>query len=123
MTAEVTDVRGNELILSFSAAMLGAFQRSQDSDWVLREVLTELLGGTWRITGQVARPGGPPPDPGSSATSGSASANTPPPPAVADLPSADDEDMPEVGSGGAHDPVALLRQGLGAQVIDERDAG
>ena len=31
--------------------------------------------------------------------------------------------MPEAGSGGAHDPVALLTQGLGAKVIDERDAG
>jgi DNA polymerase-3 subunit gamma/tau len=125
MTAEVTDVRDNELVLSFSAAMLGAFQRSQDVDWVLREVLTELLGGSWRITGQVARPGGPGPEasgPPHSSPGGSPSGSPPPPP-PADLPSADDEDMPEAGSGGAHDPVALLRHGLGAQVIDERDAG
>jgi DNA polymerase III subunit gamma/tau len=121
LTAEVADVRGNELVLAFSGAMARAYERSQDADWVLREVLTEVVGGTWRVTAEVAKPGAAPtPAPtngGRQQTEAAESA------ASADLPSADDADMPEAGSGGAHDPVALLTQGLGARVIDERDAG
>lgn len=122
LTAEVADVRGNELVLAFTGAMVRAFERSQDVDWVLRKVLNEVVGGNWRVTAEVAKPGGTPPSGGGSPSGRpSGSSETPPPPA--DVPSADDEDLPEAGSGGAHDPVALLQAGLGARVIDERDAG
>ena len=47
--------RESELVLSFNGAMARAYERSQDADWVLREVLTEVLGGTWRVTPEVAR--------------------------------------------------------------------
>jgi DNA polymerase-3 subunit gamma/tau len=137
LTAEVAEVRGNELVLTFTGPMARNYERSQDADRVLRKVLTDVVGGSWRVTAQVARPGSPPtPSGGSSSGSAAGSgpapspagpasgpSSPPEPPPMVDEPSADDEDMPEMGGGGAHDPVALLTQGLGAQVIDERDAG
>jgi DNA polymerase-3 subunit gamma/tau len=124
LTAEVSDVRGNELVLAFSGAMARAYERSQDADWVLREVLTEVVGGTWRITAEVAKATATPAARSGAAVRGDAGSSAPAPSASpADLPSADDENLPDAGGGGAHDPVALLTQGLGASVIDERDKG
>ncbi|HSP37130.1 MAG TPA: hypothetical protein VLR26_05205, partial [Frankiaceae bacterium] len=129
--AEVSDVRGNELVLGFNSVMARTFANAQDAERVLREALTEVVGGTWRVTAEVLKPGAP--SPGSSSGAGGPGGGGSPAPrgrssggpvdvsSVADLPSADDEDMPEGGSGGAHDPVALLAQGLGAHVIGERD--
>ncbi len=113
-------MKGNELHLTLPTSGLAATFEGGHYAEVLREALTEVVGGTWRIRARAANapsPSGRRPSPRESST---------PPPrddAPEDLPSADDEDMPEAGSGGAHDPVALLTQGLGARVIDERDAG
>jgi hypothetical protein len=89
----------------------------------VRDALTEVLGGTWRVRARAATAATPPHNRSSGETSEPAAGPAAGSGSAADLPSADDADMPEAGSGGAHDPVALLAQGLGAKVIDERDAG
>src|SRR5207253_2550502 len=92
---------------------------------VLRDALTEVVGGTWRIRARAANaPASARGARGTTSGGRSAGSSAPPPEGpTGDLPSADDEDMPEAAAGSAHDPVALLTQGLGARVIDERDTG
>ena len=113
-------MRGNELHLTLPTSGLASTFESGHYAEVLRDSLTEVVGGTWRIRARAANAAS------SSGRRPAARESPAPQPsgdAEGDLPSADDEDMPEAGSGGAHDPVALLTQGLGAKVIDERDAG
>jgi DNA polymerase-3 subunit gamma/tau len=123
VNAHVVDVRGTELHLALPNAVLAERLENGRSSAVLRDALTEVLGGTWRVRARAAAAAGSASASRQSRPSDGPASSSDEPPPPADLPSADDEDMPEAGSGGAHDPVALLTQGLGARVIDERDAG
>ncbi len=54
--ASVTDVRGDEVILAFTVATIARMFGQGSNIEVLRAALTEILGGTWRIT--IATAGG-----------------------------------------------------------------
>ncbi len=60
--ASVADVRGDEVILAFTVATIARMFGQGSNVEVLRAALTEILGGTWRVT--IAAAGGPPGAPG-----------------------------------------------------------
>ncbi len=131
--AEVTEVKGQDITLVFNnPAMARNLARGAGEDH-LRDALTEVVGGTWRVSVNT----GSPADPASTPRTPPAQGNRTPAPATADRAgpdrpgpgagpdddaSPDDEELPSAGSG-EEAAVALLRQGLGARVVEERDAG
>jgi DNA polymerase-3 subunit gamma/tau len=123
LNAQLTEVRGSELHLTLPTSGLATTFENGHYAEVLRDALTEVVGGSWRIRARAASAPAPEPS-GGGGTSGASNARSGAGGrAEADTPSPEDEDLPEPGSGGTHDPVALLTQGLGARVIEERDAG
>ncbi|WP_322759149.1 DNA polymerase III subunit gamma and tau [Frankia sp. Cr2] len=64
--ASVADVRGDEVILAFTVATIARMFGQGSNVEVLRSALTEILGGTWRVT--IAAAGGPPGAPGGGST-------------------------------------------------------
>jgi DNA polymerase-3 subunit gamma/tau len=139
LNAELSEVRGassggSELHLTLPTSGLAATFENGHYAEVLRDALTEVVGGTWRIRARAVSAAGPQPAGGAPARSKPSGRSGAPTRGVRvpaaqsegsgdDAPRADDEDLPEAGGGGAHDPVALLTQGLGAKVIDERETG
>ena len=138
--AEVTgrEQTGRELTLFFSNPAMARNLARGTGESDLRDALTEVVGGGWRIvvrTGDAGAPGavvGPGrAKPTASTTTATAAAttaaaapgarptdpNTGPKPGDA---SPDDEDLPSLGSG-EEAAVALLRQGLGARVVEEHE--
>jgi len=149
--AEVTggEQTGRELTLFFNNPAMARNLARGTGENDLRDALTEVVGGGWRIvvrTGDAGAPGavvGPGrAKPTASTTTATARAtattaaaaattaaaaaapgtrptesNTGPKPGDA---SPDDEDLPSLGSG-EEAAVALLRQGLGARVVEEHE--
>ena len=139
--AEVTggEQTGRELTLFFNNPAMARNLARGTGESDLRDALTEVVGGGWRIvvrTGDAGAPGavvGPgrakPTASTATATTATAAAaaaaaatrptesNTGPKPGDA---SPDDEDLPSLGSG-EEAAVALLRQGLGARVVEEHE--
>jgi DNA polymerase-3 subunit gamma/tau len=106
-----TAVRNGELVLALPPGNAKNFQTSATAGPLLRDVLTERFGGTWKIS--VVHIGG--------GSGGDGTVQLPPdePP-----PSDDDPDSAADGERAkAHDPVAFAMRELGAQIVDERDAG
>ncbi|WP_131745033.1 DNA polymerase III subunit gamma and tau [Frankia sp. Cppng1_Ct_nod] len=56
--ASVADVRGDEVILAFSVPTIARMFGQGSNVEVLRAALTEIIGGTWRVT--IGPPGRPP---------------------------------------------------------------
>jgi len=145
--AEVTggEQTGRELTLFFNNPAMARNLARGTGESDLRDALTEVVGGGWRIVvrtgdagapGAVVGPGRAKPTASTAtatatattATAAAAAAaaaaatrptesNTGPKPGDA---SPDDEDLPSLGSG-EEAAVALLRQGLGARVVEEHE--
>jgi len=143
--AEVTgrEQTGRELTLFFSNPAMARNLARGTGESDLRDALTEVVGGGWRIvvrTGDAGAPGavvGPGrAKPTASTTTASTTTATAAATTAAAAPGArptdpntgpkpgdaspDDEDLPSLGSG-EEAAVALLRQGLGARVVEEHE--
>jgi DNA polymerase-3 subunit gamma/tau len=143
--AEVTgrEQTGRELTLFFSNPAMARNLARGTGESDLRDALTEVVGGGWRIvvrTGDAGAPGavvGPGrAKPTASTTTASTTTATAAATTAAATPGArptdpntgpkpgdaspDDEDLPSLGSG-EEAAVALLRQGLGARVVEEHE--
>jgi len=145
--AEVTggEQTGRELTLFFNNPAMARNLARGTGESDLRDALTEVVGGGWRIVvrtgdagapGAVVGPGRAKPTASTATATATATAttataaaaaaaaatrptesNTGPKPGDA---SPDDEDLPSLGSG-EEAAVALLRQGLGARVVEEHE--
>lgn len=143
--AEVTgrEQTGRELTLFFSNPAMARNLARGTGESDLHDALTEVVGGGWRIVvrtgdagapGAVVGPGRAKPTASTttaSTTTATAAATTaaaapgarPTDPNTGPTPgdaSPDDEDLPSLGSG-EEAAVALLRQGLGARVVEEHE--
>jgi DNA polymerase-3 subunit gamma/tau len=111
-TAQVTGLAGRELTVTFQTSPLARqFEKSVNVE-VLHDALAEVLGVDWMVKVEF----------------GTAPAATPAAPAPAAPPQDDDFDpgpadeaAPEAPTNGEDPAVALLRSGLGAQVISRAD--
>ncbi len=128
-------VSGYELTLAFTPANLGNFQRAGTSEALLREALSDLFGGTWRLkylpkgpdgTVQLpsARAGGGGPGNGAAATPPGDAGHTY---VTGEEPDPDNDsdviDIDEAGDGERarmHDPVAVAMEALGAKIVEDR---
>lgn len=111
--ASVADVRGGEVVLTFSAPTIARMFGQGSNVDVLSAALTEVVGGSWRVT-LGSGPLGPSavvPAPGREGF------------APGDEPAHDEDDAgPTSTLSGEDAAVALLQDGLGAKVIGELDA-
>ena len=145
--AEITGVTGREqtgyeLTLFFSNPAMARNLARSTGEGDLRDALAAVVGGSWRIVVRTGEAGGP----GAAAGLGRARPDTSTPAAAGAAPSAaagaaaaspprersrpaeprpdeaspDDEDLPSLGTG-EEAAVALLRQGLGARVVEEHE--
>jgi hypothetical protein len=121
-TAQVTALAGRELTVTFQTSPLARqFEKGVNPE-VLHDALAEVLGVDWHVKVEFGDGGAPP-------AAATASSPAPPPPPADDYgfrpgdePAPDEPagDRPEAppSSGSGDDPaLALLRSGLGAQVI------
>ncbi len=123
--AQVTAVTGGEVTVSFSTAPLARLFDKGDNPTALREALAEVLGVDWTV--RAVADGAPVPS-DEPASGGAHAAPAPPRPAPAesfapgDEPAPDDPEAP-APAGGDDPAMALLRAGLGAQVISRSEDG
>ncbi len=118
-TAQVTEVRGRSLTLEFQHSPLARqFDKAPNPD-VLREALAEVLGVDWQVTVSFGD--------GTAAAGGAPAAQDRPPVRVEAPPPDDDvapDDEPVPSAPPGDDPaLAMLRAGLGAQVISRGEPG
>jgi hypothetical protein len=123
MSSELEGLEGSTLSISFQPPKLAQRFPGDVCDTVV-EALKEVVGTDFKIVtmdgkGTAKPPASPPPRPSEAADA------EPTPPAVVDVTEADledSEDIPDSGPGGADEAaMALLKEGLGAQVIGEID--
>ena len=120
-TAHVTALHGRELTLTFQHSPLARqFDKAPNPD-LLHDALAEVLGVDWVVRVDFADgPASAGAAPAPAAPSAPATQAPPPPPDDDEGVAPDDE---AVATGGpADDPVALLRSGLGAQVISSGES-
>jgi DNA polymerase-3 subunit gamma/tau len=124
MSSEIEELQGSTLSISFQPPLLAQRFPGDVCDLVTA-ALKEVVGVEFKVTtmdgkGTGKPPASPPPRP-----SGSATAEPPPVVKLPDDPEdelADSDDIPESGEGSADEAaLALLKEGLGAQVIGEID--
>jgi len=124
LNAQVTAVKGSEVSVSFNTAPLARqFSQGVNSD-VLRESLAEVLGVDWTISTVIGGAAGD--DAAAGAPSGGRQAFAPgdgPRDEAAEPPGAGGAQQTQERVSGEDAAVALLKSGLGAQVIGEVDAG
>jgi DNA polymerase-3 subunit gamma/tau len=108
--AQISEVRGRVLVLTFEHPGIERQFRAQGHDDVLREALREVLGVEWTV------------ETSASAAAPAAQLATPEGFAAGDAPAEDDTTIDVTGPSGDDAAVALLEQGLGATVIGEVDA-
>jgi DNA polymerase-3 subunit gamma/tau len=132
--AQVADVRGQEVVIGFeNPALAKTFKDGYNAE-VLTESLGEVLGGHWRVSvnagsaqqapAAASRPSSPTP------TANSAPVGGPPDFAPGDEAAEESGDdtidlsgpRSDAAPGGQESALALLRSGLGAQVIEESDS-
>jgi DNA polymerase-3 subunit gamma/tau len=123
--AQVTAVTGGEVTVSFSTAPLARLFDKGDNPTALREALAEVLGVDWTV--RAVADGAPvPSDEPASGGAHAAPASPRPAPAESfapgDEPAPDDPEAP-APAGGDDPAMALLRAGLGAQVISRSEDG
>ncbi len=108
LDANVVAVDGGELVLEFEHGFHAKTFSDGVHDRVLREALTEVLGVDWRVTARVRESGGGTPARHEEFRPG-------------DEPDANDD--PPAPASGEDQAMALLRSGLGAQVISGPEPG